>query len=104
MTRSGARRHPNGSLICSGIPVNLSASLCLGGRRNLPLTFVEIERRIQFGLAAQQFLEPLGMTNYGPPRIYRFRNLLQPHEASSQSDTLMLSQYTRLNRNTRYYT
>src|ERR1019366_4880185 len=54
---SGARCRANGSFIPSSIPVNLGAFLCPGGRGNLPLALVEIERCVQFGLAGQQFLE-----------------------------------------------
>src|ERR1017187_6632321 len=55
---SGARCRANGSFIRAGIPVSFSSFLCPGLRRTLPLALIEIERRIQFGLAGQEFPEP----------------------------------------------
>jgi len=54
----GAHVRAGRSLVRSGIPINFNAALGPGLRRDLPFALVEMERRIQFSLAAQQLLEP----------------------------------------------
>ena len=68
MRRSGVCRHAYGCFVRSRVPISTGSSLGPGRRRNLPLALVEIESRIQFGLAGQQFLEPRFVL-VRPPRL-----------------------------------
>jgi hypothetical protein len=91
VARFAARPKIGRPLIATCASAILGPDLVAGGRRNLPLSLVEIERRIHFGLAGQQLpkprlvLEGLARRSWKSPSIFSARAVRSRSSAAALS-------------------